>query len=70
MDPDPSLFCIDFSQLIRIQIQVGKDDPQKRNTEELYWFEVLDIIFRKLEASPVPSIDVLRGGLEINRLQF
>jgi hypothetical protein len=43
---------------IRIRVQVGLNYPENRNTkkEEAYFFELLDVLFRGLEASPVAWI--------------
>jgi hypothetical protein len=38
---------------MQIRIHVGKNDPQKSKSEEMYCFEVLDYLFSGLEASPV-----------------
>jgi hypothetical protein len=41
LDPDP------HSEFLRIWVRVhmGKNDPQKEKSEEMYCFEVLDVLF-------------------------
>ncbi len=58
VDPDP------YSDWIRIQ--EGKNDPQK--IEKVNKFEVLDVLFWGLKASPVAWTS--SWGLEIGKMQF
>ncbi len=52
-----------------IRIQEGKNDPTNiEKSKEFSCFEVLDVLFWGLKASP--SLDILYGGLAMNKLQF
>ncbi len=51
-------------------IHEGKNDPQKQTkSQEISGFEVLDVLFRGLKASPVAKASFSRG-LEKSKLQF
>jgi hypothetical protein len=69
---DPDLIRIQSGQWIhiRIQIQEGKNDPQKyKKIKRFSCFEVLDVLFLRAEGF-FCVLDVLYRGLGIGKLQF
>jgi hypothetical protein len=67
VDPDPPGWIYnDFDRMDPDPDPGGLNDPQKRDkSEEVYCFEVLNVLFYELEGFSC-SLDVLHGGLGIN----